>query len=551
MANKVEFKYAPMFQTGKDDTEYRFLTKEGVTTSEFEGKQIVKVSKEALTFLAQQAFHDTEFMLRRAHNEQVAAILRDPEASENDKYVALQFLRNAETAVKGILPFCQDTGTAIIHGEKGQQVWTGFEDEEALSRGVFNTFTEDNLRYSQNAPLNMYDEVNTKCNLPAQIDIEAVEGAEYRFIMVAKGGGSANKTYFYPMTKATIQNESTLLPFLVEKMKSLGTAACPPYHICFVIGGTSAEKNLLTVKLGSIKYYDNLPTTGDETGRAFRDKDLEDKLLVEAQKIGLGAQFGGKAFAHDVRVIRLPRHGASCPIGMGVSCSADRNIKAKINADGIWLEKMDSNPSELIPEEYRKPGEGARGIEIDLDKGMDAVRAELTKYPVSTRVSLKGTIIVARDIAHAKLKARLDAGEDLPQYMKDYPVLYAGPAKTPEGYACGSMGPTTANRMDPYVDEFQAHGGSLVMIAKGNRTQVVTDACQKHGGFYLGTIGGVAAVLSQSSIKSIECVEYPELGMEAVWKIRVEDFPAFILVDDKGHDFFKELKPWPVCSYKK
>ena len=551
MANKVEFKYAPMFQTGKDDTEYRFLTKEGVPTSEFEGKQIVKVSKEALTFLAQQAFHDTEFMLRRAHNEQVAAILRDPEASENDKYVALQFLRNAETAVKGVLPFCQDTGTAIIHGEKGQQVWTGFEDEEALSRGVFNTFTEDNLRYSQNAPLNMYDEVNTKCNLPAQIDIEAVEGAEYRFIMVAKGGGSANKTYFYPMTKATIQNESTLLPFLVEKMKSLGTAACPPYHICFVIGGTSAEKNLLTVKLGSIKYYDNLPATGDETGRAFRDKDLEDKLLVEAQKIGLGAQFGGKAFAHDVRVIRLPRHGASCPIGMGVSCSADRNIKAKINADGIWLEKMDTNPSELIPEEYRKPGEGAKGIEIDLDKGMDAVRAELTKYPVSTRVSLKGTIIVARDIAHAKLKARLDAGEDLPQYMKDYPVLYAGPAKTPEGYACGSMGPTTANRMDPYVDEFQAHGGSLVMIAKGNRTQVVTDACQKHGGFYLGTIGGVAAVLSQSSIKSIECVEYPELGMEAVWKIRVEDFPAFILVDDKGHDFFKELKPWPVCSYKK
>ena len=551
MANKVEFKYAPMFQTGKDDTEYRFLTKEGVTTSEFEGKQIVKVSKEALTFLAQQAFHDTEFMLSRAHNEQVAAILRDPEASENDKYVALQFLRNAETAVKGVLPFCQDTGTAIIHGEKGQQVWTGFEDEEALSRGVFNTFTEDNLRYSQNAPLNMYDEVNTKCNLPAQIDIEAVEGAEYRFIMVAKGGGSANKTYFYPMTKATIQNESTLLPFLVEKMKSLGTAACPPYHICFVIGGTSAEKNLLTVKLGSIKYYDNLPTTGDETGRAFRDKDLEDKLLVEAQKIGLGAQFGGKAFAHDVRVIRLPRHGASCPIGMGVSCSADRNIKAKINADGIWLEKMDTNPSELIPEEYRRPGEGAKGVEIDLDKGMDAVRAELTKYPVSTRVSLKGTIIVARDIAHAKLKARLDAGEDLPQYMKDYPVLYAGPAKTPEGYACGSMGPTTANRMDPYVDEFQAHGGSLVMIAKGNRTQVVTDACQKHGGFYLGTIGGVAAVLSQSSIKSIECVEYPELGMEAVWKIRVEDFPAFILVDDKGHDFFKELKPWPVCSYKK
>lgn len=547
MANKVEFKYAPMFQLGKDNTEYRLLTKEGVSTAEFDGKEILKVSKEALTLLAQQAFHDCEFMLRREHNKQVAAILSDPEASENDKYVALQFLRNAEVSVKGVLPFCQDTGTAIIHGEKGQRVWTDFDDEEALSRGVYNTFTEENLRYSQNAPLNMYDEVNTKCNLPAQIDIEATEGDEYRFIMVAKGGGSANKTYFYPMTKATIQNESTLLPFLVEKMKSLGTAACPPYHICFVIGGTSAEKNLLTVKLGSIKYYDNLPTTGDETGRAFRDVELEQKLLEEAHKIGLGAQFGGKYLAHDIRIIRLPRHGASCPIGMGVSCSADRNIKGKINKDGVWIEKMDDNPTELIPEEYRKPGEGGKGIEIDLDKSIDAVRAELTKYPVSTRISLNGTIIVARDIAHAKLKARLDNGEGLPQYFKDYPVLYAGPAKTPEGYPCGSMGPTTANRMDPYVDEFMANGGSLVMIAKGNRTQDVTDACKKHGGFYLGTIGGVAAVLSQSSITSIECVEYPELGMEAIWKITVKDFPAFILVDDKGHDFFKELKPW-TCS---
>ena len=547
MANKVEFKYAPMFQLGKDNTEYRLLTKEGVSTAEFDGKEILKVSKEALTLLAQQAFHDCEFMLRREHNKQVAAILTDPEASENDKYVALQFLRNAEVSVKGVLPFCQDTGTAIIHGEKGQRVWTDFDDEEALSRGVYNTFTEENLRYSQNAPLNMYDEVNTKCNLPAQIDIEATEGDEYRFIMVAKGGGSANKTYFYPMTKATIQNESTLLPFLVEKMKSLGTAACPPYHICFVIGGTSAEKNLLTVKLGSIKYYDNLPTTGDETGRAFRDIELEQKLLEEAHKIGLGAQFGGKYLAHDIRIIRLPRHGASCPIGMGVSCSADRNIKGKINKDGVWIEKMDDNPTELIPEEYRKPGEGGKGIVIDLDKGIDAVRAELTKYPVSTRISLNGTIIVARDIAHAKLKARLDNGEGLPQYFKDYPVLYAGPAKTPDGYPCGSMGPTTANRMDPYVDEFMANGGSLVMIAKGNRTQTVTDACKKHGGFYLGTIGGVAAVLSQSSITSIECVEYPELGMEAIWKITVKDFPAFILVDDKGHDFFKELKPW-TCS---
>ncbi|MDO4214597.1 MAG: fumarate hydratase [Bacteroidales bacterium] len=547
MAN-VEFKYAPMFQLGEDTTEYRLLTKEGVSVGEFEGKKMLKVSKEALTLLAQECFHEVEFKLRREHNLQVAKILTDPEASENDKYVALQFLRNAETAAKGVLPFCQDTGTAIIHAEKGQQVWTGFEDEEALSKGVYNTFTQDNLRYSQNAPLNMYDEVNTKCNLPAQIDIEACEGAEYHFVCVAKGGGSANKTYFYPMTKALIQNEGTLLPWLVEEIKHFGTAACPPYHICVVIGGTSAEKNLLTVKLGSIKYYDSLPTTGDETGRAFRDLDLEEKLLKEVYRIGLGAQFGGKYLAHDIRVIRLPRHGASLPVGMGVSCSADRNIKAKINEDGIWIEKMDDNPTELIPEELRKPGEGTKGIEIDLNMGMDAVRKELSKYPVSTRVNLKGTIIVGRDIAHAKIKARLDAGEGMPQYLKDYPILYAGPAKTPEGYPCGSMGPTTAGRMDPYVDEFQANGGSLVMIAKGNRAQCVTDACKKHGGFYLGTIGGVAAVLSQSSIKSIECVEYPELGMEAVWKIDVEDFPAFILVDDKGNDFFKQLKPCEGCT---
>lgn len=543
MSKAPDFNYAPMFQKGKDETEYRLLSKEGISTAEFEGKQILKVSPKALTLLAQQAFHDVEFMLRREHNKQVAAILNDPEASDNDKYVALTLLRNAETSVKGVLPFCQDTGTAIIHGEKGQQVWTGFDDAEALSRGVYNTFTQDNLRYSQNAPLTMYDEVNTKCNLPAQIDIEAEEGDEYRFIMVAKGGGSANKTYLYPMTKAIIQNEGTLIPFLVEKMKSLGTAACPPYHICFVIGGTSAEKNLLTVKLGSIHYYDNLPTTGDATGRAFRDLDLEAKLLEKAHEIGFGAQFGGKAFAHDIRVIRLPRHGASCPIGLGVSCSADRNIKAKINKDGIWLEKMDSNPASLIPEHLQQPGDNG-GIAINLDKGIDAALKELTKYPVSTRVSLSGTIIVARDIAHAKLKARLDSGEGLPQYFKDYPVLYAGPAKTPEGYPCGSMGPTTSNRMDPYVDEFQANGASMIMIGKGNRGKEVTDACKKHGGFYLGTIGGVAAVLSQDSIKSIECVEFPEIGMEAVWKITVENFPAFILVDDKGNDFFTQLKPW-------
>ena len=538
-----EFKYAPMFQLGKDDTEYYLLTKEGVSVSEFEGKPILKVSPEALTMLANAAFRDVNFLLRRSHNEQVAKILTDPEASDNDKYVALTFLRNAEVASKGLLPFCQDTGTAIIHGEKGQQVWTGFCDEEALSRGVYKTYTEENLRYSQNAPLTMYDEVNTRCNLPAQIDLEATEGDEYKFLCVVKGGGSANKTYFYQETKARIQNPGTLVPFLVEKMKTLGTAACPPYHIAFVIGGTSAEKNLLTVKLASTHYYDNLPTTGDETGRAFRDVELEKQLLEEAHKIGLGAQFGGKYFAHDVRVIRLPRHGASCPIGLGVSCSADRNIKAKINKDGIWIEKLDDNPGELIPEELRNAGEG-NAVRIDLNQPMSEICKILSQYPVATRVSLNGTIIVARDIAHAKLKARLDVGEDLPQYFKDHPVLYAGPAKTPAGMPCGSMGPTTANRMDPYVDEFQDHGGSMVMIAKGNRTQVVTDACKKHGGFYLGSIGGPAAVLSMNSIKSIECVEYPELGMEAIWKINVTDFPAFILVDDKGNDFFKQLKPW-------
>ena len=548
MAQTPEFKYAPMFQLGKDETEYYLLTKDGVSVSEFEGNEILKVSPEALTMLTNTAFRDVNFLLRREHNEQVAKILTDPDASDNDKYVALTFLRNAEVAAKGKLPFCQDTGTAIIHGEKGQHVWTGFCDEEALSKGVYKTYTEENLRYSQNAPLNMYDEVNTRCNLPAQIDIEATEGEEYRFLCVVKGGGSANKTYFYQQTKALLQNPGTLVPFLIDKMKSLGTAACPPYHIAFVIGGTSAEKNLLTVKLASTHFYDSLPTTGDETGRAFRDVELEKQLLEEAYKIGLGAQFGGKYFAHDVRVVRLPRHGASCPVGMGVSCSADRNIKAKINKDGIWIEKLDDNPGELIPEEMRHAGEG-NAVKIDLDKPMAEVLKELSKYPVSTRLSLNGTIIVARDIAHAKLKARLDETGDLPQYLKDYPVLYAGPAKTPKGLPCGSMGPTTANRMDPYVDEFQDHGGSMIMIAKGNRTQVVTDACKKHGGFYLGSIGGPAAVLSLNSIKSIECVEFPEIGMEAVWKIRVENFPAFILVDDKGNDFFTQLKPWnPTCN---
>ncbi len=547
MATNPPFHYQPMFEHGEDKTEYYLLTKDYVSVSEFEGKPILKIEKEGLTALANAAFRDVSFMLRRSHNEQVAKILSDPEASDNDKYVALSFLRNSEVACKGLLPTCQDTGTAIIHGEKGQQVWTGYCDEEALSLGVYKTYTEENLRYSQNAPLNMYDEVNTKCNLPAQIDLEATEGMEYRFLCVTKGGGSANKTYLYQETKARIQNPGTLIPFLVDKMKSLGTAACPPYHIAFVIGGTSAEKNLLTVKLASTHFYDELPTTGNEYGRAFRDVELEKQLLEEAYNIGLGAQFGGKYMAHDIRVVRLPRHGASCPIGMGVSCSADRNIKAKINKDGIWIEKLDDNPGELIPEALRQAGEGDV-VKIDLNQPMSEVCKILSKYPVATRVSLNGTIIVARDIAHAKLKARLDAGEDLPAYFKDHPVLYAGPAKTPKGMPCGSMGPTTANRMDPYVDEFQDHGGSMVMIAKGNRTDVVTEACKKHGGFYLGSIGGPAAVLSQNNIKSIECVEYPELGMEAVWKIDVVDFPAFILVDDKGNDFFKQIKPRCACK---
>lgn len=538
----IEFHYQPIFSLGEDKTEYYLLTKDHVSVSEFEGKPILKIEKEGLTKMANAAFRDVSFLLRRSHNEQVAKILSDPEASDNDKYVALTFLRNAEVSAKGKLPLCQDTGTAIIHGEKGQQVWTGYCDEEALSLGVFKTYTEENLRYSQNAPLTMYDEVNTKCNLPAQIDIEATEGMEYRFLCVTKGGGSANKTYLYQETKARIQNPSTLVPFLIEKIKTLGTAACPPYHIAFVIGGTSAENNLLTVKLASAHYYDELPTTGNEYGRAFRDLELEKLVLEETNKIGLGAQFGGKYMAHDVRIVRLPRHGASCPIGLGVSCSADRNIKCKINKDGIWIEKMDDCPSNLIPEALREAGEG-EAVKINLNQPMANILAELTKYPVSTRLSLTGTIIVGRDIAHAKIKERLDRGEEMPQYLKNHPIYYAGPAKTPPGMPCGSMGPTTAGRMDPYVDEFQSHGGSMIMLAKGNRSQEVTDACKKYGGFYLGSIGGPAAILAQNNIKSIECVEYPELGMEAIWKIDVVDFPAFILVDDKGNDFFKQLKP--------
>ncbi|MDI9221732.1 class I fumarate hydratase FumA [Pantoea sp. EA-12] len=538
MSNKP-FYYQNPFPLAKDDTEYYLLSRDYVSVAEFDGEEILKVDPKALTLLAKQAFHDASFMLRASHQAQVASILADDEASKNDKYVALQFLRNSEIAAKGVLPTCQDTGTAIIMGKKGQRVWTGGGDEAALSRGVYDTFIEDNLRYSQNAALDMYKEVNTGTNLPAQIDLYSVDGDEYKFLCIAKGGGSANKTYLYQETKALI-TPAKLKNYLVDKMMSLGTAACPPYHIAFVIGGTSAESTLKTVKLASTHYYDSLPTEGNEHGQAFRDVALEEELLKASQELGLGAQFGGKYFAHDIRVVRLPRHGASCPVGMGVSCSADRNIKAKINREGIWIEKMEDNPGRYIPEELRQQGEG-EVVHVDLNQPMSEILALLSAYPVSTRLSLNGTIIVARDIAHAKLKERIDNGEGLPQYIKDHPVYYAGPAKTPEGYASGSLGPTTAGRMDSYVDLLQEHGGSMVMLAKGNRSKQVTDACHKHGGFYLGSIGGPAAVLAQQSIKSLECVEYAELGMEAIWKIEVENFPAFILVDDKGNDFFQQI----------
>ena len=539
MAQK-EFKYQPTFPTGKDTTEYYLLTKEYVSTTELNGEEVLMVEPEGLRALAKAAFHDCAFYLRTAHQRQVAEILSDPEASDNDKYVALTFLRNAEVSAKGLLPVCQDTGTAIILGKKGNRVFTHGGDEEALSHGVYDTYTGENLRYSQNAPLDMYREVNTGTNLPAQIDLMATDGDEYTFLCIAKGGGSANKTYLYQETKALITREK-LLPFLVDKMRSLGTAACPPYHIAFVIGGSSAETNLKTVKLASAKYYDSLPTEGNEWGQAFRDTELEKQLLEESYKIGFGAQFGGKRFAHDIRVIRLPRHGASCPVGMGVSCSADRNIRAKINREGIWIEKLETNPGQFIPAELREAGEG-ESVRIDLNRPMDEIRKELSRYPVSTRLSLNGTIIVGRDIAHAKLKERLDRGEELPDYLKQHPIYYAGPAKTPKGMASGSFGPTTAGRMDSYVEPFQAHGGSLIMIAKGNRSKQVTDACRKYGGFYLGSIGGPAAILAQNSIKKATCLEYPELGMEAIWQIEVENFPAFILVDDKGNDFFEQIK---------
>ena len=534
-----EFVYQDPLPVEKDTTKYRLLTKDYVSVTKFDGKEILKIEPEALTLLASVAIRDVSFLLRTAHLEKVAAILKDPQASDNDRYVALAMLRNADTSSKGILPFCQDTGTATIFAKKGQQVWTGVKDEEYLAKGAYKTYTEENLRYSQTAPLNMYEEVDTGTNLPAQIDIMATEGLDYQFLFVTKGGGSANKSTLYQETKALL-NPTSLEKFLTEKMNTLGTAGCPPYHLVFVVGGTSAEACMKTVKLATTGYLDHLPTTGNAHGRAFRDVALENRMLEQAYKSGYGAQFGGKYFALDVRIIRLPRHGASCPVGMGVSCSADRNAKAKINKDGVWLEELEREPGRLIPEEYR--GKVVSNVvKVDLNRPMNEILAQLTKYPVTTQLSLTGTMVVARDIAHAKLKERVDRGEGLPQYLKDHPVYYAGPAKTPEGMPSGSFGPTTAGRMDSYVDLFQSLGGSMITLAKGNRSQQVTDACKKYGGFYLGSIGGPAAILAKENIKKVEVLEYPELGMEAIWKIDVEDFPAFILVDDKGNDFFKQI----------
>ncbi len=539
------FDYHPLFQLATDSTEYEKIAgADAVSIIQIDGQDVLKVEPKVLTELTNEAIKAISFKLRTSHLQQVASILDDEEATENDRMVALMLLKNAEIAARGILPGCQDTGTAIVMGKKGQNVWTGGNDEEFISEGIYQTYQEENLRFSQVSPLTMYEEANTKTNLPAQIDLFATTGSEYNFLFMTKGGGSANKSFLYQQTKSLL-NEKSLIPFCIEKMRSIGTSACPPYHLAFVIGGTSAEMCLKTVKLASARYYDELPTSGDEHGRAFRDVELEKRLLEESRKIGIGAQFGGKYFCHDIRVIRLPRHGASCPVGLGVSCSADRQAKAKITKDGVFLEKLESDPSRFIPDEYKDWA--FKGVEIDLDQGMEETLKTLTKYPVTTALSLSGTIIVARDIAHAKLRERLEETGDLPDFFKDYPIYYAGPAKTPEGMPSGSFGPTTAGRMDPYVDLFQSHGGSMVMLAKGNRSQQVIDACQKHGGFYLGSAGGPAALLASDHIKSVEVEDYPELGMEAVWKIRVENFPAFILTDDKGNDFFSQITVCPVC----
>jgi fumarate hydratase, class I len=532
-----EFEFSEIFPLGKDTTPYRLVTTEGVSTFETPEGTFLKVSPEAITRITQEAMRDIAHFLRPGHLQQLRNILDDPEASDNDRFVALDLLKNSAIAASGILPMCQDTGTAIVKGKKGQFVFSGNGDEEAIARGVYNTYLTSNLRYSQMAPLTMYDEVNTGNNLPAEIKISAVDGDTYKFLFMAKGGGSANKSYLFQETKALL-NDKALFPWLFEKMKSLGTAACPPYHLAVVVGGTSAEQAVETAKLASARYLDTLPTAGSKLGHAFRDLDMEERILKLSQETGIGAQFGGKYFCHDVRVIRLPRHGASCPVAMAVSCSADRQMLGKITKDGIFLEQLETDPARFLPDVTHDDLQDTPVVQIDLNQPMSAIRAELGKYPVKTRVMLTGPLVVARDIAHAKLKERIDAGLGLPDYMKDMAVYYAGPAKTPEGMASGSFGPTTAGRMDSYVDEFQANGGSFVMLAKGNRSKAVTDACKKHGGFYLGSIGGPAARLAQDCITKVEVLEYAELGMEAVWKIEVQDFPAFIVVDDKGNDFF-------------
>ncbi len=538
------FTYQDMFPLGTDDTPYRTLTTDHVSEAAFDGTSVLKIEPAALEQLAFEAFKDVSHLLRPGHLKQLRAILDDPDASENDRFVAFDLLKNANIAAGGVLPMCQDTGTAIVMGKKGQNVWTAGSDAEALSRGIFRTYTETNLRYSQLAPLEMFQEVNTKTNLPAQIDLYSTAGDAYEFLFIAKGGGSANKTFLYQGTPALL-NPDGLLSFLDEKIKTLGTAACPPYHLSVVIGGTSAELNLKTVKLASCRYLDTLPTTGSAHGHAFRDLEMEAKIHELTRLSGIGAQFGGKYFCHDVRVVRLPRHGASLPIGIGVSCSADRQVKGKITRDGVFLEQLETNPAQYLPEVTDDAFEGDV-VNVDLNRPMAEILAALTEHPVKTRLSLSGPMIVARDAAHAKLKDRLDAGEDLPGYFKDHPVYYAGPAKTPEGYASGSFGPTTAGRMDSYVDLFQSRGGSMVMLAKGNRSRPVVKACKTHGGFYLGSIGGPAARLALDCIKKVECIEYAELGMEAIWRIEVENFPAFIVTDDKGNDFFDQLNSPPA-----
>lgn len=531
------FKYQEPFPINGDATEYRLLTKDYVEIIECDGRKILKVDPKALELVAKEGFKDVSFFLRKSHLEKLSKILQDPEASDNDRFVAYTMIQNQVVAANGELPTCQDTGTAIVIGKKGENVFTGANDSEALSKGIYDTYQECNLRYSQVVPFSMTEEKNSGTNLPAQIDIYATQGNKYEFLFLTKGGGSANKTFLYQQTKALLTEEG-LTQFIKEKIKDLGTSACPPYHLAVVIGGTSAEANLATVKKASAHYYDNLPNAGNDGGQAFRDLEWEERITKICHEYGLGAQFGGKYFVHDVRVIRLPRHAASCPVGIGVSCSADRNIKAKITADGVFIEQLEKNPSSFLPNHQpdMKPA-----IDIDLDKPMTDVLKELSKYPTKTRLNLSGTLIVARDIAHAQIKKMIDAGEEIPQYMKDHPVYYAGPAKTPKGMPSGSFGPTTAGRMDSYVDMFQSKGGSMIMVAKGNRSKQVTDACKRHGGFYLGSIGGPAAILAKDNIKSVEVVDFPELGMEAVRKIRVENFPAFIIVDDKGNDFFQQI----------